>query len=128
MVSINLTENDGGSHCCMGEQDMMAVDGDEDRAVDEEEEEDAPCSAVAAVMAHVLSWASLEQRLPMLQLGQMQQQSQAPLIPPLSDFLAKAWRASSKRHHCELEPPPMDELAALMVRPSTIGCACGGIV
>jgi hypothetical protein len=54
----------------------------------------------------------------------MQQQSHAPLIPPLSDFLAKAWRASSKRHHCELEPPPMDELAALMVRKFTIDCSC----
>jgi hypothetical protein len=108
----------------------MAVDGDEDMAVDEDEdeEEQAPCSAVAAVMAHVLSWASLEQRLSMWQLRQMHQQSQAPLIPPLTDFLAKAWRASSKKYHCELEPPPMDELAALMVRPSTSGCACGGIV
>jgi hypothetical protein len=112
----------------MDEQDVMAVDGDEDMDVDQEEKEEAPCSAVAAVMAHVLSWASLEQRLPMVQLSQLQQQSQAPLIPPLSDFLAKAWRASSKRHHCELEAPPMDELAALMVRLFTIGCACGGIV
>lgn len=83
--------------------------GGEDRG-EEKEDEKGPCSAVAAVMAHVLSVSSFRQQVPMQQL-----MSQSLPMPLLATFLANAWRYSSERHHCRLEPPAMEELATLMV-------------
>lgn len=41
---------------------------------------------------------------------------QHPMVLPLTGFLDRAWRYHSQAQGCQLQLPPMHELAALMVR------------